>query len=83
MQFYSILFFDFGKWFLSERPTLLEEINTSCMAAYTVKEANASRLYGIPCYNSSRHCDAYCLEKGIVCLKTIYMISFKRTIYCS
>ncbi|XP_052700769.1 uncharacterized protein LOC128177903 [Crassostrea angulata] len=48
---------------IEKRPTLLEEINTSCMAAYTVKEANASRLYGIPCYNSSRHCDAYCLEK--------------------
>lgn len=68
-----LVFFHFVKWFLSERPTFLEESNTSCMAAYTVKIANASRLYGIPCYNSTRQCDAYCLEEGTVCLKTIYM----------
>lgn len=70
---YICSFYYFVKWFLSDRPTFLEDESTSCKAAYTVKEADASRLYGIPCYNSTRQCDAYCLQHGIVCLNTIYI----------
>lgn len=47
---------------LENRPTLLDEINTSCLAAYIERDPNTDRLFGIPCYNSTKHCDAYCLQ---------------------